>query len=67
MIRGDVEVIGHRPPLPRIGMNEPRPGNPNVDRSAALCLRLPARSAVRGRASSRGVIHIQQADRLGQT
>jgi hypothetical protein len=36
MIRGDVEVIGHRPPLPRIGMNEPRPGNPNVGDANAV-------------------------------
>lgn len=28
MIPRDAEPIGHRPPLPRIGMNEPRPADP---------------------------------------
>lgn len=31
MIPGDASPIGHVPPLPRIGMNEPRPANPNVE------------------------------------
>ena len=30
MIPGDASPIGHVPPLPRIGMNEPRPADPKA-------------------------------------
>jgi hypothetical protein len=40
MIPGDASPIGHVPPLPRIGMNEPRPADPKRESSVRSIIEL---------------------------